>query len=758
MGSLMLLGVGKPGKSYSGDNRPRNILFANVNKSGLFSLTITTTGAVPYIIDWGDGNTDTWLSGQEAVHTYTSSATKNISLVTNEVLPFVLTITCSTSGTTGTFVSTGLTNLTAVNFTNNSFTSIDVSPSTPITSVITSSNTSLTTLNIGTAASLITFKINGCTSFASALDLSDLTSLTTVWTYNTAITSLDCSGCTSLTELYTYNCGSMTAFTMAGCNTSMDLRIDTCGLNATEVGDALIEADAFGTENGSFNFSGNVGSTWENLSADAQDSYAALVVKGWTMTYGPPDSFMTLTPAETLTVTFTVDTTDTNNILIDWGDDNVEWLTHQSAATHEYTAGSYNVRMYTPSRILKLVDGDTTLNMGTTINCTLLTAVTDLRLRKSGLTSITNMPTCLTTLEVDANALDASNLNAIILALHIAAQSNGTLDYDSQDGNTQKWTSISTASRNYQINMETSRLWTVTPPAPKIFWTTAPQTPNYLLIADTGNNRLKVHTTDGTFVKEITGFTSIAGILNKSGTIYVLDKGAVTLKVYNSSLVLQNTYDLSINFSYPNSISVGPYGSGLFIADDNPSGTSYLATTNDQGSPIVGASRNDKFTGCVCDSGSSYPYKTIGYSSGGEGGGIAFRDSNFYVSFNTLSAIMSYSGQFGLILDTSYTTHMYATTHNRIWKISNVGSVTKLAGNTDGSSGSGDDEFDTPKGITQSTSNYHLWIVDSGNNRIKCHNYSTGAFISEFGSSGSGNDNFSGATYICWVSGSQLTP
>ena len=59
-----------------------------------------------------------------------------------------------------------------------------------------------------------------------------------------------------------------------------------------------------------------------------------------------------------------------------------------------------------------------------------------------------------------------------------------------------------------------------------------------------------------------------------------------------------------------------------------------------------------------------------------------------------------------------------------------------------GSPGSGNGQFNSPSGMDLDFKG-HLYVVDSGNNRIQKFNATDGKFISKWGSSGSGPGQFS---------------
>ena len=77
-------------------------------------------------------------------------------------------------------------------------------------------------------------------------------------------------------------------------------------------------------------------------------------------------------------------------------------------------------------------------------------------------------------------------------------------------------------------------------------------------------------------------------------------------------------------------------------------------------------------------------------------------------------------------------------------------SVVISLNNVFGANGTGNDDFDFPRGITNDGA--FLYIVDTQNNRIKKQQFD-GTFVSEFGSFGTGNDEFSFPEDICHYGG-----
>lgn len=70
-----------------------------------------------------------------------------------------------------------------------------------------------------------------------------------------------------------------------------------------------------------------------------------------------PAAFWTnMLPTAAVTLRLTIKTTDSQPILLDWGDgSSAEWLTHNVEASHNYAAGGpYNMRIYTPSRVTSI--------------------------------------------------------------------------------------------------------------------------------------------------------------------------------------------------------------------------------------------------------------------------------------------------------------------------------------------------------------------------------------------------------------------
>ena len=71
-----------------------------------------------------------------------------------------------------------------------------------------------------------------------------------------------------------------------------------------------------------------------------------------------------------------------------------------------------------------------------------------------------------------------------------------------------------------------------------------------------------------------------------------------------------------------------------------------------------------------------------------------------------------------------------------------------------GQSGTGNGQFNAPKGIALDSTGNNIYVVDSGNSRIQQFAYNSGAptYTSQFGGSGTGNGKFSGPTGVAWAS------
>ena len=110
------------------------------------------------------------------------------------------------------------------------------------------------------------------------------------------------------------------------------------------------------------------------------------------------------------------------------------------------------------------------------------------------------------------------------------------------------------------------------------------------------------------------------------------------------------------------------------------------------------------------------------------------------------------------------------TDNNRIviWTRPNVSSTTWSFSAKFGTSGSGDTNFNKPRNVAISSDQLTAWIVDTGNNRVSIWtrpdlSSTTWSFSTKFGTSGTGNSNFSVPVNVAissdectaWISDSQ---
>jgi DNA-binding beta-propeller fold protein YncE len=205
-----------------------------------------------------------------------------------------------------------------------------------------------------------------------------------------------------------------------------------------------------------------------------------------------------------------------------------------------------------------------------------------------------------------------------------------------------------------------------------------------IYIADTGNNRVKKHQADGTYVTSITGLTNVAGVcVDSSDNVYVHFQAVPSLRKYNASLVLQWSSWASSSVEH--------------IATD---GTWIYAVTGSQSLEKL-----------ACSTGIDDAFGWAVYGLGSGDGQL-----------NT---------PVGVATDG---THVYVVDqgNDRIQKFTTGGIfVAKW-----GSSGTGDGHFTTPVGIAINPINGNVLVTDSGRDDVQEFT-NTGVFVRKFAGSGS---------------------
>ncbi len=209
-----------------------------------------------------------------------------------------------------------------------------------------------------------------------------------------------------------------------------------------------------------------------------------------------------------------------------------------------------------------------------------------------------------------------------------------------------------------------------------------------IYIADTDNDRLKKHSSTGTYVTSITSLTGITGVaVDASGNIYVGVKNSPSdsrVHKYNSSLTLQWTAA-----SLGSTNIVGLATDGVIVSVSNTAG------------PVLNI---DCATGAW----------GVLWGSSGSGDG----------QFHTPKGIAT-DGTYVYVVDQG---------NDRIQKFTTAGAfISKW-----GTSGSGDGQFLTAVGIAINPANGNIYVTDSGRDDVQEFT-NTGVFVRKFSGAGSGD-------------------
>ncbi len=290
-------------------------------------------------------------------------------------------------------------------------------------------------------------------------------------------------------------------------------------------------------------------------------------------------------------------------------------------------------------------------------------------------------------------------------------------------------------------------------------------------VVDANNYRIQKFDNSGNYISQFGSQGSADGEFNNvysvtvdgNGNIYVVDRGQDRVQKFNSS------YDFQSSF--------GVYGEdsedGAF---DNPRGIAHDASNN----IYVTDSSNEnvqKFTSNGTFVSQFGEYGELGISPSSDNGKFnAPRDmaqdshGNIYVADGANNRIQKFTsggvfieawgansgdgtngtgnGEFdfpeSIIIDSSDNVYVGDANNYRVQKLDSDGNfIAKWGANGgDGSSGSGDGEFNGIRGIAIAPDG-NLLVVDEGNYRIQKLNSTTGAFISKFGTSGNADGEFS---------------
>lgn len=145
-------------------------------------------------------------------------------------------------------------------------------------------------------------------------------------------------------------------------------------------------------------------------------------------------SFSLASPAQ---ISITVETSDTNPVAVIWGDGTFEDLAHAAATTHDYAAGSFELKLADAARITK-IDISANAGFGGVVGVTVFSALANINASGCDLDSFDagSIPAATLTFNVNSNSLDAGTIDGILEALNNAGGLNGNLDYGLNTGST----------------------------------------------------------------------------------------------------------------------------------------------------------------------------------------------------------------------------------------------------------------------------------------------------------------------------------
>jgi YD repeat-containing protein len=227
-----------------------------------------------------------------------------------------------------------------------------------------------------------------------------------------------------------------------------------------------------------------------------------------------------------------------------------------------------------------------------------------------------------------------------------------------------------------------------------------------LWVADNGNNRIEELSEAGAFVAKFGSygigngqFNGLRGIAVSGGNIYVADKGNARIE------------ELSPTGTYLNQFGGKGTGNGQFegpegISADPVTGDLYVT---DAGNPVQEFSPGGMFVA-----------KFGAKGSGNE----------------------QFKGPTGVAVAASGAIYVADTENNRAQEWEPVPASAPLVTSQFGSKGSGEAQFNEPRGVAIDSSG-NLWVADTENSRLEKLSAS-GGFLAAYGSHGSGSGQFSG--------------
>ncbi len=240
--------------------------------------------------------------------------------------------------------------------------------------------------------------------------------------------------------------------------------------------------------------------------------------------------------------------------------------------------------------------------------------------------------------------------------------------------------------------------------------------PQNIYVADTYNNRVEIFNSSGTYVSQFgtggTGdgqFSGPTGIaIDASNNVWLVDLGNARLQKFNST----GTY--ITQFGSPGSGN-GQFNWPISAAFDS-SGNIWVL---------------DGYNARVQEFNSSGTYITQFGSNGFGNGQFGINPSS---GANSIAQ--------ALAIDASNNIFVADTYNNRVEEFNSSGTYVRQFG----SGGSGNGQFNAPKGIAIDASG-NVWVADLGDCRVQEFS-NTGSYIGQFGSCGSGNGQFNWPTSV----------